>query len=40
MNNFIDMQGKDLVGGLVYREYIPFKKIGIHPKSKMPLIHE
>jgi hypothetical protein len=39
-NNFIDRQGKDLVGGLVYREYIPFKKIGIHPKSKMPLIHE
>ena len=39
-NNFVDIQGKDLVGGLVYREYIHFKKIGIHPKSKMPLAHE
>jgi hypothetical protein len=30
----------ELVGGLVFREFINFKRIGTHPKSKLPLINE
>lgn len=40
VRNFIEGQGEDLVGGLVFREYIPLKAIGTHPKSKMPLTNE
>ena len=38
--NFIERQGKDLVEGLVFREFINFKRIGTHSKSSLPLINE
>lgn len=40
VKNFLEIQGDELTGGLVFREFIEFKKIGIHSKSKMPLINE
>lgn len=38
--NFIDRQGNELVGGLVFREFVEFERAGIHLKSRMPLIKE
>ena len=32
--------GEPLVGGLVFRQFEHFKKIGTHPKSHMPVINE
>jgi hypothetical protein len=37
---FVELQGEDLVGGLVLREFIDFEPIGVHPKSGMPLTRE
>lgn len=37
MTNFFNLQGKDFYGGLVFREFLQLKKLGIHPKSGMPL---
>lgn len=37
VNNLISLQGEDYHGGLVFRRYLDLKKIGVHPKSKMPL---
>lgn len=38
--NFLRRQGESLVGGLVFREFVKFKQIGVHSKSKLPLINE
>ena len=38
--NFLDLTGDLLVGGLVYRQFEKFKVIGTHPKSKLPLVNE
>ena len=37
---FIELQGDDLVGGLVFREFVDLKIIGAHPQSAMPLARE
>lgn len=37
---FLELRGPDLEGGLVFREFLKFKSIGVHPKSKMPLTEE
>lgn len=37
---FLQLRGQDLQGGLVFREFMPFKKLGVHPKSGMPLTEE
>jgi|SRR6185436_4435624 len=37
MSNFFKLQGREFYGGLVFREFLNLKKIGFHPKSKMPL---
>jgi ATP-grasp domain, R2K clade family 3 len=37
MTNFFTLQGRDFYGGLVFREYLSLKKLGVHPKSGMPL---
>lgn len=39
-NNFLNLQGDTLVGGLVYRKFIELEQIGIHAKIKMPLVNE
>ena len=40
VRRFLDLQGEDLVGGLVFREYVPLAPLGRHPKSGMPLSRE
>lgn len=40
LRRFVELQGEFLVGGIVFREFVPLKKLGVHPKSKMPLSRE
>jgi len=40
IKKFIELQGDNLEGGLVLREFVELESIGIHPKSKMPLAME
>lgn len=40
VNKFIDLQGDNLQGGLIFREFIELESVGIHPKSNMPLTQE
>lgn len=40
VSRFLELQGDDLQGGLVFREYVPFQSIGSHPRSGMPLTRE
>ncbi len=37
MTNFFNLQGRDFYGGLVFRDFLDLKKVGFHPKSRMPL---
>jgi hypothetical protein len=37
---FLALQGDDLNGGLVFREYVPFEPLTSHPRSGMPLVEE
>lgn len=37
MGNFFLLRGRDFYGGLVFREFLSLKKLGTHPKVKMPL---
>jgi hypothetical protein len=40
VRTFLERQGADLAGGLVFRRFVRFKPIGSHPKSGMPLSRE
>lgn len=40
VSRFKELQGGNPEGGFVFREYIKFEPIGIHPKSEMPLTLE
>jgi len=40
VRKFLELQGDDLNEGLVFREFVPLKVIGAHPKSGMPLAAE
>jgi hypothetical protein len=40
VRNFVERQGESLVGGIVFREFIELKQIGIHSKSRLPLVNE
>ncbi|MCA9040280.1 MAG: ATP-grasp domain-containing protein [Planctomycetaceae bacterium] len=40
VDGFLERQGEDLNGNLVFRKYLEFEKIGIHPVSKLPLSRE
>ena len=40
VRRFVELQGEDLAGGLVFREYVAFEPIGTHPRSGMPLTRE
>lgn len=40
VGRFLDLQGDDLQGGLVFRAFVPFQTIGTHPQSGMPLANE
>jgi hypothetical protein len=38
--NFLDTVREGLVGSIVFRQYVDFQRIGIHPKFHMPLVNE
>ena len=40
VGNFVERQGEDLVGGVVFRKYEKLKQIGFHGKSGMPISEE
>ncbi|WP_437785502.1 ATP-grasp domain-containing protein [Sorangium sp. So ce1097] len=40
VRRFIELQGSDLEGGLVFREFVELAPAGRHPKSGMPLARE
>ena len=37
---FLELRGEFLEGGLVYREFLSLKPIGVHPQSSLPLTLE
>jgi len=40
VSRFLELQGDDLAGGLVLREYVELERAGTHPRSGMPLARE
>lgn len=40
VGNFLRLQEEHLVGGLVFREFVDLRRIGLHPKSRLPLVNE
>jgi hypothetical protein len=40
VRRFLELQGDDLNEGLVFREFVPLRIVGTHPKSGMPLAAE
>ncbi len=40
VGRFLELQGEDLNEGVVFREFVEFEPIGIHPRSGMPLTEE
>lgn len=40
VQRFIELNDGTLAGGLVFREFEDFKRIGTHPKTQMPVVNE
>lgn len=40
VRRFLDLQGADLNEGLVFREFAELERVGVHPRSGMPLSRE
>jgi len=40
VRRFVELQGEELNEGLVFREYVPLRIVGTHPKSGLPLAAE
>ncbi|WP_438042666.1 ATP-grasp domain-containing protein [Sorangium sp. So ce128] len=40
VGNFLRLQDDHVVGGLVFREFVALRRIGLHPKSRLPLVNE
>ena len=40
VGRFLEIQGDDLNEGLVFREFVEFRPVGVHPRSGMPLTEE
>lgn len=40
VTRFLELQGEDLAEGLVFREFVEFEPIGVHPRSGMPITEE
>lgn len=40
VRRFLELQGDDLNEGLVFREFVELERVGLHPKSGMPLSRE
>ena len=40
VGRFLELQGDNLAEGLVFREFVEFEPVGVHPRSGMPLAEE
>src|SRR5262249_23328362 len=40
VGRFLELQGDDLNEGLVFRQFVEFRPVGIHPRSGLPLTEE
>ena len=40
VGRFLELQGEDLNEGLVFREFVEFRPVGVHPRSSMPMTEE
>ncbi|APR77398.1 putative membrane protein [Minicystis rosea] len=40
VGNFLRLQDGHVVGGLVFRAFVALRRIGLHPKSRLPLVRE
>ena len=40
VGRFLELQGDNLAEGLVFREFVEFEPVGVHPRSGMPLTEE
>jgi hypothetical protein len=40
VNRFLELQGEELAGGLVFREFIEFRPVGTHSRSRKPVTEE
>ena len=40
VRRFLELQGEFLTGGLVFREFVTLRSVGVHPQSQMPLTAE
>lgn len=40
VSRFLELQGEDLAGGLVFREFVRFAPLAVHSRSGMPLTRE
>ena len=40
VSTFVDRQGEDLAGGLVFREFVELEQVGVHPQSGLTLGRE
>lgn len=40
VKRFLELQGADLNEGLVFREFVEFEPVGVHPQSGLPLTNE
>jgi hypothetical protein len=40
VTNFLRLQDGHVVGGLVFRAFVDFERVGIHSKSRLPLVRE
>lgn len=40
VRNFLNMRGDEFNVGLVFREFVELERVGVHPKSGMPLSRE
>jgi len=40
VGNFLRLQDDRVVGGLVFRAFVDFERVGIHAKSRLPLVRE
>jgi hypothetical protein len=40
LGNFLRLMDEGLVGGLVFRAFVPLRRVGLHSKSRLPLARE
>ena len=40
VGNFLRLMDDHIVGGLVFRDFVPLRRVGLHSKSRLPLVRE